>query len=142
MGNFDLFIYFSFIHSFRSLSQTGPFLKVIKQLLRSSSLYSRYFNIFFCLSSSNMFLKTVPTQDVTNPISLSPFYCMQDIPLLRDAILHSLISHTSGLHDDLHPSAATYVRTFQVFVLYFPKCPLFSAIKCYAPHVALHQFLP
>ena len=31
-----------------------------------------------------MFMKEVPTQDETNPVRLSSFYCMQDIPTLLD----------------------------------------------------------
>ena len=40
--------------------------------LRSSSSCIR----LICLSVNSMFQKTVPTQTVTNPISLSPWYCM------------------------------------------------------------------
>ena len=34
-----------------------------------------------CLSFSNVFQKAVPTQDVTNPVTV-PFYCVQDVSLL------------------------------------------------------------
>jgi hypothetical protein len=36
-----------------------------------------------------MFWKEVPTQDVTNPVSLPSFYCMQNVPFFLDyVILH------------------------------------------------------
>jgi hypothetical protein len=31
----------------------------------------------------------VPVQDVTNPVSLSSFYCMQDIPFLFDPLKYT-----------------------------------------------------
>jgi hypothetical protein len=42
--------------------------------------------LFPYLSFSNMFQKTVPTQDVTNPVSLPSIYYMYDIPLLLDSV--------------------------------------------------------
>ena len=33
-------------------------------------------------------------------------------------------------------------KLFQVFLIYFAKCPGFSNIQCYAPNAALHYFLP
>jgi len=37
-------------------------------------------------SKKYLFQKAVPTQDVTNPVSLLFFYCMYDIPILLDCI--------------------------------------------------------
>jgi hypothetical protein len=96
----------SFIHSFLSLT-TCPqpllkpvlhspiqrflflfpisILKVIHWLLTSSSLSSRHLYPSY-LSFSNVFQKTVRTQDVINPISFSSFYCMYHIPLFLDSV--------------------------------------------------------
>jgi len=57
------------------------------------------------LSFSTVFLKAVPTQDVTNPVSLPSFYCMQDIPLFLDPMLY-FIFHTIGPTERLRPSPA------------------------------------
>ena len=97
----------SFIHSFRSPSHgrstritssksSSPqsviqcfffyfpvpslFLKIIQQLLTSSSQSSIH---FFYLSFNNVFPKTVSTQDVTNLVNLPPFYSMQNSFPLR-----------------------------------------------------------
>ena len=43
-------------------------------------LLPRPFYLLLHLSFSNMFQKAVPTQDVTNPVSLLSFYVMQDFP--------------------------------------------------------------
>ena len=51
------------------------FLKVIQQLLTSSSSSSFYLSFSFVQ-------KAVPMQDVTSPVSLPFIYCMQDTPLL------------------------------------------------------------
>jgi len=59
---------------------------------------------------------------------------MQDIPLL----LHSVtlfISHTIGPTDLLHPSPVTNFKIFQVFLIYFPKCPGLNTALRYAPNV-------
>ena len=73
-----------------------------------------------------MFQKPVATQDLTNPVSLPPFYCMQDIPLLLVYMLHFLISHTIGPTDLLLPSPALDLITFQIFLVYSPKCTKFQ----------------
>jgi len=41
----------------------------------------------------------------------------------------------------LYPSPATHLKAFQVFLIYFPKCPGFSTIKSSAPNVALYQLM-
>ena len=57
------------------------FLKVIQQLLTSSSSSFHHLYTTLYLFFDNVFLMAVPTQDVANPVGLPPFYCMQDIPL-------------------------------------------------------------
>jgi hypothetical protein len=47
---------------------------------------------------------------VTNPVSLSSFYCMYDIPLLLDS--YFVISHTIGPTDRLHPLSAPHLKKF------------------------------
>lgn len=51
---------------------SSRFLKTIQQLLASQSSSSRHAYTSLYLSFSNVFQKAVPTQDVTNPISLLP----------------------------------------------------------------------
>jgi len=43
---------------------------------------------------------------------------------------------------DLHPSPAPHFKTMKVFLVYLPKCPIFSTIQRCAPNVVYHQFLP
>ena len=74
----------------------------------------------FYLSFSNSFYKPVPTQDVTNPVSLPFFFYMQDIPLPLDCLL-CFISHTISPTDLLQPSPAPNFRTSPVFLFYFPQ---------------------
>ena len=94
----------SLFHSIACLT-TGP--KRVRHRLRSSAscFNFQYPLVSFTASSSclrlpsrlpvisvppstflHVFQKTVPTQDVTNPMSLPPFYYMQDIPLLTDSM--------------------------------------------------------
>ena len=63
---------------------TFLFLKVIQQLRTPSSTSSLPFCLSCYLSCSNVVQKAVPTQDVTDPVSLPTFYCLQDIPFLLD----------------------------------------------------------
>ena len=151
----------SFIHSFCSLSYDrsiascklscpqsaiecclfqfpvfSRFLKVIKQQL-TSSLSSHYFYPSFYLSFSNMFQQVVPAQDMTSPVILPSFYCMQNISLLHVIlfIFHKIVP------TDHHSSPAPNFKIFQVFLIYSPQCPSFSTIQNYAPSVTFHQFL-
>jgi len=39
--------------------------------------------------------------------------------------------------NDLHPFPALHFETFQVFFIYFPKCPHFSTVQSPAPNVTL-----
>ena len=45
------------------------------------------------LSFSNAFRTAVPTQHVTNPATLGPFHCIQDIPLLLYCVVPLHFSH-------------------------------------------------
>jgi hypothetical protein len=51
-------------------------LKAMQKLLVSSSSFSDHFFPSLYLSFSNVFQKAVPAHDLTNSVSLSPFYCM------------------------------------------------------------------
>jgi len=46
-------------------------------------------------------------------------------------------SHTIGTIGLLQPYPAPHFKAFQVFLIYFPKCPSFSTIQIYVPNVAL-----
>ena len=45
-----------------------------------------------------------------------------------------------GPTDLLHPSPEPHLKTFQVFLIYFLKSPIFSTIKFYAPNVEFISF--
>jgi len=46
----------------------------------------------------------------------------------------------TGPTDLFHPSPAPHFKTFQVFLIYFPKSPIFSTIKFYAPNEEFVSF--
>ena len=92
------------------------FLKVIQQLLTSSSSSYR----LFYLSCNNVFQKAVAMQCVANPTSLPLFQCMQDIPFLFLSVQHLFIFRTIG-PTDLHPSPASYFKTFNLFLIQLNK---------------------
>ena len=75
----------------------------------------------FCLPSDNTHL--------TNPVNFPSFHCMQDIPPLLDSLHHFSISHTIGPTDLLQPFPISRSKTCQVFLIYFPKCPIFSPLQ-------------
>ena len=107
------------------------FRKAIKQLLTSSSSSSRHFYLSLHLSFNNVYYKAVPTQDVTNPVSLPSVYFMWDISVPRDTTLCILIFHTIGPSDLLHPSPVPDIKTFGIFLIYFTKYPSIGTIKSY-----------
>ena len=41
------------------------------------------------------------------------------------------LSHTIGPADILNPPQGPHFKTFQVFLIYFPKCPSFRTIQSY-----------
>ena len=61
-------------------------------------------------------------------------------PFLLEVMQYFLISHTIGPTDLVHLSPAAHFKTFQIFLIYYPKCPSFSTIQCYAPNVTLTRF--
>jgi hypothetical protein len=64
---------------------------------------------------------------MTNPVSLPSLYFMYDIPLLLDFLKRFFIAHTIGT-DLLNPSPVPRSRTFQLFLIYSPNCPIFGTI--------------
>ena len=81
-------------------------LMVILQLFTSSPSSSLHLSLSF----NSLFQKTVPTQDVTNPVSPPLLYCMYGIPLPLNTIQH-IISRAIG-PADFHPSPATHFQNF------------------------------
>ena len=59
-----------------------------------------------------MFYKAVPTQDVTNPVNLPSFYCLQHIPILLDSMQYFSTSHTICPAHLLQHSAAPHINNF------------------------------
>jgi len=74
-----------------------------------------------------VFQNSVPRKDVTNPVSLPSFYCIQNVSFLLDPTYY-FIFLTIAQTDLLHPFPAPHFKTFKVF-LYFTKCPSFSIKK-------------
>ena len=158
-----IYIYIlTFIHSFRSPSHAGPetLPKPVLHTVRSSASYFTFqypllslrsssscsslllrlpFTSFY-LSFNNVFQKAVPTPDVTNPVSPPPFYSTQN-SFPPDSMQHFFISHTIGPPDLLNPSPEQHFKTFQGFLIYFPKCPSFGTTQTYTPNVAFYYFL-
>ena len=100
---------------------SSPLLETIQQLLMSSSSSFRhvYPSLYTYLSFNYVFQKAVPTQDVTNPVSLRSFYGMKAIPLLFDCMQYFFISHMICPTGLLHPSNAPHFKTFKLFLIYF-----------------------
>jgi hypothetical protein len=64
---------------------------------------------------------------------------MYDMPLSLDST-QQFIFHTIGSNDLLQPLSAQHFKTFQAFLIFFPKCPIFSTIQRYGPNVTLYSF--
>ena len=73
-----------FLHTFRSTVSSFKYQHLVFSLLSSSCCLRLLPAIY--LSSNNLFHNSVPTQAVTNPVSLPSFYCMYDIPLPLDSM--------------------------------------------------------
>jgi len=71
---------------------------------------------------------------VTDPVSLPSFYCTYDMPLPLDST-QQFIFHTIGPNDLLHLLSAQHFKTFQAFLICFPKCPSFSTVQRYGSNV-------
>jgi hypothetical protein len=70
------------------------------------------------------------------PIQLASFrliVCTMFLSLLQ----HFFIFHTIGPTHLPHPFPVPHIKTFQVFLMYFPNCPSFSNIQSCAPNVVL-----
>ena len=68
------------------------FLNVIQYLLTSSSSSSRHVDPSFSLSFHNVIQKAVPTQDVTNPVSVPSLCCILAISFFLDSHVISMES--------------------------------------------------
>jgi len=53
---------------------------------------------------------------------------MYYIPLILDFLKHFFIAHTFGPTDLLNPSTVPRSKIFQLFLIYFPNCPIFGTI--------------
>jgi hypothetical protein len=85
-----------------------------------------------------VFFKAVPTPDATNPVSLPSFRLLHyDIPLLFDSVQYYFISQSIGPTELLHSSSPPHLKTLQVFLINFPKCPNFGTLQSCAPSFAL-----
>ena len=151
-----------FIHSFCSLSYDSPqsFPKrFLHRMTPSASSVDLQYPVVSLMPSSSC-LRILPRRPVTYiPPSIFPsIICfgrqfLHMWPILLAFFLSNvcmiflcsltlcnnfLISHTIGPTDLLHPSPVSHFKTFQAFLIYFPKCPSFSTTQCYALSVALH----
>ena len=86
------------------------FLKVIQQLLTSSFSSSRHFYPSLYLSSNNVFQKAVPTQDVTNPVSLRFIVCRMFLSFSTRCNTSSFLTWSFQIS-----SPSFYSITFQTF---------------------------
>jgi len=92
-----------------SLSSYSSCLLFLPCLPATSSLY---------LSFNNVLQKTVPTQDMTNPVNLPSFLLSVGYSSLSWIFLTLLHSHIIGPADLLHLSPAPHFKTSQVFLIY------------------------
>ena len=78
---------------------------------------------------------------MTNPISLPPLllYVVYTSPPWLYVILHFL--HDWSNWSSPFFSSTTF-QNFQVFLIYYPKCPGFSTIRCYTRVVACRYYFP
>jgi hypothetical protein len=79
------------------------------------------------LPLNNVFYKAVPTQDVTNPVSLPSFLLhvwYSSPPWLYITLLH--LSHDRSKRSSPSFPSRTHFKTLQVFLIYHPKCPQFQ----------------
>ena len=65
-----------------SSSIIGPYSSCLQNFPRLPVTYNFFLYIFF----NNLFQKAIYTQDVTNPVSIPPFYCKWDISILFDCM--------------------------------------------------------
>ena len=70
---------------------------------------------------NNVFQKAVPTPNVTNPVRLSSFYCMQDIPLILGSINTSLLTRSVQLIFSILPRHHVSKLQYQSSLKYFQQ---------------------
>ena len=116
---------------------SSRFLKIIQQMLTYFSLSSHHFYPSFHLSSNSVFYNVVLTQDVTNSFRLPLSYYTQDF-FSSLAICNTSLFFIQSFQPIFSTLLQKHIsKTFQVFLVYFPKCPNFSTIRSYAANVAL-----
>lgn len=98
--------------------------------LRSSTFCLRLFpscwySCLFCFYFSNVFWKAVPTQGVSNTVRLPSFllFVGYSTPPWLFGTLFSFFTRSVQL---LHTSPWPHFRIAKVFMIYYPKCPVFS----------------
>ena len=106
------------LHRERS-SASSCFLYIIRSCLRLLPCLPVTSTLYFIFPLVTCFRKAVPTQDITNPVTLLSFYCMYDIPRPIDSIQRFFISHTISPADLLHPFPAPHFKSFRIFMIYF-----------------------
>jgi hypothetical protein len=67
------------------------------------------------LSLNNIFQNAVPVENVTIPVNLPSFNCMQDVLFLLDPLKY-IIFHMFGA-TGFFPPPATHFRTFKIFLI-------------------------
>jgi len=118
--------HFNFRYSLVSLSSSTNCLRLLIRLHFPS-----------ILSVSDVFQNAVSTQCVSNRVSITSFYCMQDVLFLLDSVYYLYIFSRSVqlifcilLHQQIF-------KIFNAFFIYFPKCSVFSTMKSYAPNIVV-----
>ena len=69
---------------------------------------SCWFMLYGYISLNNVFLKAVPTQDVTSSVSLPSVYCLQDAPFLTDPVWCFSFWHDRSRRSSPSLSSATF----------------------------------
>jgi len=96
--------------------------------------------VFFYISFNNVFQKAIPTQVLTNPLSLLRLtVCSTYLSSMALAIL--FFFEAIGRTDLLHPHPAPPSKTSKVFPKDFPKC-LFARHSYFLPVHSAVLFMP
>ena len=118
---------FNYQYSLVSLRLFSSCLHLLHLLLVTS--------IPFTIFPSVLSSKRLPTQHVTNPNGPSSFIVCRIF--LSSLTLCNTFSFLTIGPNYLAPSPAPHFRTFQIFLIYFLKCPNFSTSQRSAANVAL-----
>ena len=153
--------YYSFIHSLSHSAvclTTGPYPlpKPVLHRVRSCVFFFNFQHSLVSFRSSSSWLPPHPRLPVTViiPSTLASITCVRKqfqskMWPIQLAFLLFIVSEifltfltlckTSLLTEpvQIHPSPAPLFKTFQVFVIYLPMCPIFSTTQSCAPNVAL-----